>query len=405
MDPSEGSASNASNASNPPELAVRNEDTLGPIITIPPPPGGEPPERLSRLSLVGARLSRFSLVPLFNPRWRPWTPARVIRATVSFAAIAALLVVLTHRITRRWAASSPFVAPAAAEAEGVVARPAPVAPRADATLARAFRSPIAGGLLAIPPAFESKDGAYDLVIHFHGNTDLVEESFFISKLDAVVVILNLGNGSGAYEDRFANPGALPEMIDRAQTTLEKRGLAHARLRRLALTAWSAGYGAVLKVLEQPALARRVDAVILLDGIHVGYQPGAHDLILERLAPFERFAREAVRGEKLFSITHSNITPIGSYAGTHETTNALLRQVGVERSPGGDAPPMPVLHSIEGVIAKKRILPLVPETVARQGGLVVRGYTGDQAEDHIAHIVHMSVTALPDLIARWSESGR
>lgn len=401
MDPSEGPAS------TPPEPAATHGDTLGPIITLPPPPdveSPEPPERLSRLSLVGARLSRFSLVPLFNPRWRPWTPARVVRATVCFAAVAALLVVLTHRITRRWAAATPFVA-AAVEAEAAVVRPAPAAPRADAALARAFRSPVAGGLLVLPPAFASTDGAYDLVIHFHGNTDLVEESFFASKLDAVVVILNLGNGSGAYEDRFANPAALPEMIDRAQTTMEKRGLVHPRLRRLALTAWSAGYGAVLKVLEQPALARRVDAVILLDGIHVGYQPGGHELLLERLAPFERFAREAVRGEKLFSITHSNITPIGNYAGTHPTTDALLRQVGVERSPGGDALPMPAMRSIDGVIAKKRLVPLVPETFARQGGLIVRGYTGDQPEDHIAHIVHMSVTALPDLLARWSASAR
>ena len=217
--------------------------------------------------------------------------------------------------------------------EEPVVKPAPrEAERADAALVRERRSPFYGGIFTLPPAFRSQDGAYDLVIHFHGNTELVEESFALSGLNAAVVILNFGNGSGAYEDRFANPITLPDVLARAQATMEKRGLAHAHLRRLALTAWSAGYGAVLKVLDQPALAEKVDAVLLLDGIHVGYGPGGEPL-LDRLAPFTRFAREAVKGDKLFSITHSDIVPMGPngrYAGTHETTDALLR------AGGGDA---------------------------------------------------------------------
>lgn len=287
-------------------------------------------------------------------------------------------------------------APAAAPAKG-----AESAPRADARLAREGRSPLAGGLLIVPPSFSSDDGAYDLVIHFHGNTDVVEESFVLSRINAVVVVLNLGNGSGPYEDRFANPASLPEMLGRVETTLGKRGLARAHRGRLALTAWSAGYGAVLKTLEQPALARDVDAVILLDGIHVGHQPKSTELLSARLEPFERFAREAVEGRKLFSITHSEITPIGGYAGTRETTDALLRSVGVERAPGGETPAFPPLQSINGVIARDKLISLQPKTVAAQGGLRVRGYAGDQAEHHVAHLVQMASTALPDLVSRWS----
>ncbi len=55
-----------------------------------------------------------------------------------------------------------------------------------------------------------------------------------------------------------------------------------------------------------------------------------------------------------------------------------------------------------MIAKKKLWPLTPESYADQGGLHVRGYTGDQPEDHIAHLVFMSVTALPALVARWKE---
>ena len=273
--------------------------------------------------------------------------------------------------------------------------------RADAALVRKGRSPLAGGLLTLPPAFASADGSYDLVIHFHGNTDLVEESYGRIPLNAVVVIMNLGNGSGPYEDRFANPLALPEVLGRVQTTLEKRGLRTPSLHRLALTAWSAGYGAVLRVLEQPALAEKVDAVVLLDGIHCGYKPKSTALQLDRIAPFERFARAAIDHGKLFSITHSEITPIGNYAGTRETTDALLQLVGVTRTPGGvEAPPV-ALASLDGVIARKSIRPLLPRSDTRAGGLHIVGYVGDQPEHHSMHLIEMSVTALPDLIQHWA----
>src|SRR5262249_36723919 len=132
------------------------------------------------------------------------------------------------------------------------------------------RSPLGAGFLTIPPSFSSDDGGYDLVVHVHGNAELVEESFAVAKINAVVVILNYGINSGVYENRFNNAIMLPDVEARARATMQKRGLTNPHLRRLAMTAWSAGYGAILRTLEQPALADSVNAVILLDGIHVGY---------------------------------------------------------------------------------------------------------------------------------------
>jgi hypothetical protein len=62
--------------------------------------------------------------------------------------------------------------------------------------------------------------------------------------------------------------------------------------------------------------------------------------------------------------------------------------------------MPALHSIDGVIAKKLLRPLEPEATAQKEGLIVRAFAGDQPEDHVAHLVHMAVTVLPDLVAWW-----
>jgi hypothetical protein len=60
-----------------------------------------------------------------------------------------------------------------------------------------------------------------------------------------------------------------------------------------------------------------------------------------------------------------------------------------------------LASIDGVIARKSIRPLLPRSDTRAGGLHVIGYVGDQPEHHTMHLIEMSVTALPDLVQHWA----
>lgn len=353
-----------------------------------------------------------------SPRWRSWSRPLLALASVAFALTMGIpvlvLALLSPKIPvqarARLFSAAMIASPVEIQEEGPIATPpAAVAAataataelRADASLDRTGRSPVAGGLLFIPESFTSADGAYDLVIHFHGNTELVKESLYATKLNTVVLILNLGIGSAVYEDRFAYTGMFPEILDRVRTTLTKRGLRGASLRHLALTAWSAGYGAIARILDQPAMVEKVNAVLLLDSPHVGFSTGTHELCPGRLAPFERFAKQAVDGSKLLSITHSNITPNGDYGSTRATSNAILKHVGATRTPGGAATTVPTLAAVDGVLPKKSLLPLVPDTEAHLGGLHVRGYAGDQAEQHIMHLVQMSVTALPDLIRYWS----
>ncbi len=53
-----------------------------------------------------------------------------------------------------------------------------------------------------------------------------------------------------------------------------------------------------------------------------------------------------------------------------------------------------------MIARKLLRPREPEILAHRGGLTVREHAGDQPEHPMAHRVHMAVTVLPDLVARW-----
>ena len=363
-----------------PTLPMRSESDppLRPTISMPPPRASEAP-RTGRRGAV------------------------LVGAAAMLAGVAILVVGLRFRHKDDGGVGSwiPYTRVVADKDDAPNVFPAGSA-RADATLDRKGRSPIAGGLLFIPPAFRSEDGSYDLVLHFHGNTDVVEESFALAGVNAVVVATNLGNGSGAYETKFENPQNYQDILVRVQNALEKRGLRGAHRARTALSAWSAGYGAVQRSLEHPEIFADVDAVLLEDGIHAGYLPDSTTLDVAKIAAFEKFATEAVAGKKLFSITHSDIKPI-TYAGTHETCDALLADEHVERVPLADAPVMPPLKSIEGVVARKSLRPLEPRTIARSGGLIVRGFAGEQPEDHSAHLFGMAATTLPDLVEHWAKS--
>ena len=355
-----------------------------------------------RTSLVSLdRWVRHSLdhVKTWVPRWKPWSPQRVLAVTFAFGAAMLLLVVVAPKPVRNLFFRVTGGEAAATRAETPTLVPGfDTADWADARMDRRGRSPISGSILTIPPSFASVDGAFDLVIHFHGNTDLVEDSFGVAGINAAVLIVNLGNGSGVYEDRFSGPDQLRAMLTRTRDELGKRGLTTPHLRRLALTAWSAGYGAVIRILENPALADEVDTVVLLDGIHAGHEGDPTAIDMARLAPFVRFAEKARDGQRLMLITHSDIEPT-TYPGTRRTTDALLQALGVTRVDGGDAPAMPALSSNHGV-PKSKLVALVPKSHADAGNFHVRGFAGELPESHMAHLIQMATVALPELSRRW-----
>jgi hypothetical protein len=126
--------------------------------------------------------------------------------------------------------------------------------RADYKLKREGHVPAGGGVLYVPPSFRSDDGSFDLIVHFHGNTQLVEESVGAAKINALVLVINAGTGSGPYEERYALPAVFEDALGRVRDVAEKQGLKDAKRKRLALSSWSAGYGAISKILASCSTA-------------------------------------------------------------------------------------------------------------------------------------------------------
>jgi len=294
-----------------------------------------------------------------------------------------------------------------------IERPAKPAAEPEIVTLEAGRGTVRGHVLSFPNRFQTENGEYDLVVHFHGNTDAVEESYELAGIQAALVIVNLGEGADLYERAFSDPSRMRGLRRRVREKLRARGVKKPKLRRLALSAWSAGYGAVLRVIDQPEHRQALDAVLLFDGMHARYEPGTQpepgarpQLAAGDVAPFTRLAERAANDELLFMITHSKIQPKNAkLASVRETADAVLDEVGVERTEVTGVVKPRMLKAVEGIYARRSMLELQATTVAIKGNLLVAEYDGRSPLHHVAHLLQMSQIGLPRLALRWKHHRR
>ncbi len=244
-----------------------------------------------------------------------------------------------------------------------------------------------GRVIYLPNGCRTVSRPFDLLVHFHGAPTALEPIFERSDIDGVLVILNLGIGSGRYDEAFRYGGSFDALLTRTSMALHDLcPNAVSTPARVALSAWSAGYGAVFRILDHEKDAKRIDAVLLADGLHANFEVGGefeHRIQPEQMAPFVNYADEAVAGKKLFAITHSSIlTP---YASTTQTSDFLLAQENVESVPANIAPPRPGM---------------LPLTRGDAGNFHVMGFAGDNEQAHCDHLHAFGDTLLPYLAQRW-----
>ncbi len=227
---------------------------------------------------------------------------------------------------------------------------------------------------------------FDVVIHFHGASWLPQQAVAALGSRTVAVVLNLGAGSGIYDRSFADPELFNTLL--AQVTHEVSSVTgrDSRIGRVTLVGFSAGHGAVRAILRDPRGMARVDAVLLLDGMHTSYVPegqvlaagGALDTA--NLVSLTEFARLAARGQKRMLIAHSEIFP-GTYASTTETADWTIREIGLRRTP----------------LLKWGPRGMQQLSAVRTGRFEVLGFAGTTAPDHIDQL-----HAMPELLSRLLE---
>ncbi len=245
------------------------------------------------------------------------------------------------------------------------------------------RSPSMGQMIMPVRGGVTKSGSFDVVFHFHGHEPARKE--WVKTMDgAVLVGIDLGIGSGAYSSAFSGPSSFKDLVESVEKAVaKKRGLPSAQVRKIGLSAWSAGYGAVQQILTQAYGKQNVDTVILLDGLHTGYQ--GDDLDRTQLEPFIDFAKRAKAGKKLMFVTHSSIIPPG-YASTTETSNYLIHELG-----GHVKPAKPKKHDTMGLELNSKF---------DSGNFHVRGYDGNDKMDHCAHLGLLRDILKAQVKPRW-----
>jgi hypothetical protein len=309
-------------------------------------------------------------------------------------------------------------------------QPGVESPRAPIAFDRTGHVSVPNGYMVFPSTFETTDGGYDVLIHFHGNPLVVAESAEVAKLNAVVVMIN-GAGRGGYEEVYGSrPGVYEELLAAIDRGLASRGIENPHVRRIALASWSAGYGAISTILSTRKGKDPLDAIALFDGIHASWEGGnsrtfATNGVVQdssQLTPklleargkatinklqmrsFLAAAKDATHGELYFGIVHTEIDPM-AYASCTITTDYLLHELGLARhplDPIDDAPHWFTLKAMEGIFDPEKVHQLVPLTEVHEGDFHVVGYSGATPEHHAAHLFEMSQTLLPEIAARWAK---
>jgi hypothetical protein len=269
------------------------------------------------------------------------------------------------------------VSPTASESDKSVSIDAPVEVR------------VGRMVVDVPVDCRNASGGYDVLIHFHGVPQRIQSGFAHAGIKGVLAVLNLGIGSGKYENAYVQDGSLARTLDAIDQVMQKSCPAKdgvGQRGRVALSAWSAGYGAIYRVLASQHDRELVDAVLLADGLHAGFLDKWHQhLNALQMAPFTEFAKLAAKGDKLFAITHTAIVPPG-YASTTQTADFLIHELGIEQSSVDRDGPLPRMHQT---------------SQADQGGFHVQGFAGGGTDAHCDQLYAIGDTLFEKLASRWS----
>jgi hypothetical protein len=239
------------------------------------------------------------------------------------------------------------------------------------------------GRIAIPQkGGHTKDFGYDVIVHFHGLNAMRMTLTQVAR-GVTFAGVDLGIASGAYSEPFTSPELWPALKRSIESALKAQsGNERAHIRHLALSAWSAGYGAVNEILKRDMGG--IDAVILLDGLHAAWDPkhrnhlSGDDVTPGPIAPTLEFARRALAGEKIFIFSHSEVDPV-TYPSTRLTADMFMRELGLKWHATNKVPDR---FGLYGTVDTR--------------GVHIWSYRGNDKPAHCTHLTHID-QAVRDII--------
>jgi len=232
-------------------------------------------------------------------------------------------------------------------------------------------------VLFLPEGWSDPTNRAWLAIHFHTSDWVAVGEHLRAGYRFPVVAISLGSGSARYREPFTDVGRFPRLIEMVEAEQARRGVMQPRIQAVDISSFSAGYGAVRELVQQPAAFSRIQRIVLSDSLYAGLASGADSkgprvVQNEQVECWLPFARAAMRGEKTFVFTYSEILTT-TYAGTGECAAALLEALGLK--------PKPVAANSLAA-AREPTYPLLRRADA--GHLHFWGYAGRDADAHMVH---------------------
>lgn len=231
------------------------------------------------------------------------------------------------------------------------------------------------GRLYVPDKYMNEDRV-DLLIHFHGDGRVAKYAVDQQSMPWILFHCHWGGGSSAYSRPIQELG-VEAFLDSVVTAVHKI-LPETRITGIYLSGWSAGYGAIRRLISEEKVIGRIEGILLLDGLHCSYVPegrlvaqgGALDST--QMQPFLKWAKLAISGRRSLLFTHSSVFP-GTFASTTETAEYLLQSLGIRRQS----------KLAEGPVGMQQT------SVAAMGRLMILSFAGNSAPDHVDHYHGMS----------------
>jgi hypothetical protein len=221
-----------------------------------------------------------------------------------------------------------------------------------------------------------------LVVHFHTIAWFTIQEYV--RRGSPVPLLNfaLGEGSVTYAKPFLDPARFQEWLQLVERTLAERSASSTPIKRVDISSFSAGYGAVREIVKLETNRRVIQRIILCDSLYGGLvdanaAPDQRKVTSEHVEAWVPFAQAAARGEKTFLLTTSDV-PTPRYASTREVSDALAAAVGAVFR---DVPAKSVPATLDPEF------PLLRRADVQ--GFHVWNYAGTNAQAHLTHVRHLA----------------
>lgn len=227
-----------------------------------------------------------------------------------------------------------------------------------------------------------ESGAIKLTMHFHGAPWYATQEHLRRGMVQPLVTFALGEGSTIYRKPFEDQAQFMAVVQQVEEHFKSSNVA-AHVESVALTSFSAGYGAVREIIKSPENVALINRIVLGDSSYgsldeAALAAGNRVVSQEHVTPWANFAQLAAKGEKTLLMTTSEITP-NTYAGTHEVARAVAVAVGAEV----------VAIAPESSPASAADVPYPLAFRADLGGFHWWGYKGEDAVVHMTLARHIA----------------